>query len=208
MVRPAKRAFGLNFDLIVLDHGLYKELPTDFRLDYANLWLAMINGTEDDIQKYATRLGGLLHCHCMIVGGHAHRLFTSMLTARSWNAVSSDLKTERTTQEMSEIMEKTPQFAAGIVDLLAKIPRPLLLVLKTNDLLRAINMTLNGSELESIQLTLKYASKVVWDAERIKQSSWTGRVLLMARKVHYWFLQRVLSVWATLRRLSPMHLFD
>ncbi len=30
--------------MVLLDHGLYKELPTDFRLDYCRLWKVCIYG--------------------------------------------------------------------------------------------------------------------------------------------------------------------
>ena len=63
--------------LVLLDHGLYKQLPDDFRLDYAGLWRALILADEPEIRR---------HCVAMNAGG-AVQLFTMMLTQRPWEQV-------------------------------------------------------------------------------------------------------------------------
>uniref|UniRef100_A0A914DU58 Protein kinase domain-containing protein n=1 Tax=Acrobeloides nanus TaxID=290746 RepID=A0A914DU58_9BILA len=36
--------------IILLDHGLYKTLEDEFRVDYANLWLALLKPDLNEIQ--------------------------------------------------------------------------------------------------------------------------------------------------------------
>ena len=35
---------GSNFQVVILDHGMYRELSKDFRIAYCNLWKAMVTG--------------------------------------------------------------------------------------------------------------------------------------------------------------------
>lgn len=126
-----------------VDHGLYRTLDNSFRLDYARLWNALIAGDEPGIEHYSYRLftqaervseGGIDH----------HRLFASMLTGRTWDVISKgseELSTARSAKEFKSMQNNATsgRFFVAIVDVLAKLPRELLLLLKTNDLLRAVD---------------------------------------------------------------------
>ena len=59
--------------LVLLDHGLYRDLPADFRLEYAQLWQSLILWEPEAIKMHAQRLGV-----------DEYRMFASMLTARAW----------------------------------------------------------------------------------------------------------------------------
>jgi len=50
---------GLNFDIILYDHGLYRDIPTDLRRSYAKLWLAVIDADESKMRKYAYEVAGI-----------------------------------------------------------------------------------------------------------------------------------------------------
>jgi aarF domain-containing kinase len=63
--------------LVLLDHGLYKELDQTFRLEYAGLWRSLILADEKGIRK---------HCESMNAGDGV-QLFTMMLTQRPWEQV-------------------------------------------------------------------------------------------------------------------------
>lgn len=58
--------------LVLLDHGLYKELSEDLRINYCHLWKAMILRDYSKIKYYSSKLG---------VNNH-HELFAAMLTYR------------------------------------------------------------------------------------------------------------------------------
>lgn len=131
------RIFQYNnpFELIILDHGLYQELDLSFRHDYASIWMALLTRNEDDIKYYSNRLGG----------GDAYRLFSCILTHRSWRTIASgDMKQQwmETPEEVATIMQKATQYMSRVVILLSRLPRQLLLLFKINDLLRHIGRSL------------------------------------------------------------------
>jgi aarF domain-containing kinase len=147
-----------DFELVLLDHGLYKELSDDFRLSYARLWQALINGHEQEIERASMALGG----------GSAYRLFSSILTHRSWDKVRMrSLDQPRTLSEIEAIRAKFPEYFERIAHLLASVPRPHLLLLKTNDLLRCIERTLlaDNSSSRSFLIMARYCAFAVYEDE-------------------------------------------
>lgn len=119
--------------IVLLDHGLYQSLHENIRLDYCNLWMSLINGDNEGLKKYSTRLG---------VAG-MYPLLACVLTGRSWNSLKSGLNAKYSDREDAVVRESAPVFFQEINQILNKIPRPLLLILKTNDLIRGLERSLN-----------------------------------------------------------------
>lgn len=76
-------------------------------------------------------------------------LFAGMLTQRPWEDVTngSDLShlTVPTTKENKEMVQQyAQQYIREIAELLVRVPRELLLLLKTNDCLRSVDNILVG----------------------------------------------------------------
>lgn len=67
-----------NFDVILYDHGLYRDIPTDIRRNYAHLWLAVIDNNEADMRKYAKAVAGITD--------QQFPLFASAITGRDYTA--------------------------------------------------------------------------------------------------------------------------
>lgn len=124
------------YRIVVLDHGLYRELPDVFRLNYAKLWKSLVDGKPDRIKRYAERLGG----------GYAYKLFSVVLTHRSWDSMTSakDWDRPRKSVDVARFRDRASDYLPIVAELLAKVPRPLLLLLKTNDLLRAVDRVLQS----------------------------------------------------------------
>lgn len=145
------------WEIVLLDHGLYKELPNDFRLAYARLWKSVIEGDVEKIKDCCREIGA----------GDAYRLFSSVLTHRTWTSVSvRSISTQTTLHEMQLIKERAPGYLVQVADFLAKIPRPLLLLLKTNDLIRSIERTLTvPGDLRPVQsffITTRYCADAIY----------------------------------------------
>lgn len=155
-----RRMFGFykpKWELILLDHGLYKEISTEFRLSYAKLWKSVIEGDVERIKECCKDIGA----------GDAYRLFSSVLTHRTWSSVSvRSISSQTTLEEMQLIKERAPGYLVQVADFLANIPRPLLLLLKTNDLLRAIerSLTLPGDcrPVQSFFITTRYCADAIY----------------------------------------------
>ncbi|XP_061700892.1 aarF domain-containing protein kinase 1 isoform X3 [Syngnathoides biaculeatus] len=120
-------------EIILLDHGLYQILQTDFRINYCQLWQALIQQDMSGVECYSRKLGA----------GDLYPLFACVLTARSWAAVNSGISSVPVTlSEDVEIRTNAALYLPQINDLLNRVPRQMLLLLKTNDLLRGIETTL------------------------------------------------------------------
>ncbi|XP_057587846.1 aarF domain-containing protein kinase 1 isoform X1 [Hippopotamus amphibius kiboko] len=120
-------------EIVLLDHGLYQVLTEEFRLDYCHLWQSLIWTDMKSVKKYSQRLGA----------GDLYPLFACMLTARSWDSVNRGIgQTPVTATEDSEIRNNAASYLPQISQLLSHVPRQMLLLLKTNDLLRGIEAAL------------------------------------------------------------------
>ncbi|XP_061651529.1 aarF domain-containing protein kinase 1 isoform X3 [Phyllopteryx taeniolatus] len=120
-------------EIILLDHGLYQVLQPDFRINYCQLWQALIHQDMSGVEHYSRKLGA----------GDLYPLFACVLTARSWAAINSGISSVPVTlSEDVEIRTNAAVYLPQINDLLNKVPRQMLLLLKTNDLLRGIETTL------------------------------------------------------------------
>lgn len=143
-----------NFELVLFDHGLYRELSDDFRLNYAHLWLSIINGTQRRVffmywlTSDAGDEKGIKHYSKELGAGDLYRLFTAMLTARVYDSVVStdgsnnNLKKPRSEAETKLMMNTASNYLTDVNTIFGSIPRELLLVLKTNDLARSVENTL------------------------------------------------------------------
>lgn len=156
-IRPAKNPKHAkhNFDLVLLDHGLYRELSEDLRSNYAHLWTALIKADEQDIEKYSYKVGGT----------EIYQIFACMLTGREWDKISqSDLSSARETEEVGRISEGAMTYLVEVADILGKLPRPVLLLLKTNDLLRHVDEKISDESDERLTYVImgSYCSKAVW----------------------------------------------
>ncbi|XP_062350561.1 aarF domain-containing protein kinase 1 isoform X8 [Cinclus cinclus] len=120
--------------IILLDHGLYQVLSESFRMDYCHLWQALIKADMKRVQKYSRRLGA----------GDLYPLFACMLTARSWESVNRGIdQSPVSASEDMEIRSNAAAYLPQITQLLNNVPRQMLLLLKTNDLLRGIESALH-----------------------------------------------------------------
>ncbi|CAL2242982.1 unnamed protein product [Prunus armeniaca] len=132
--------------LILLDHGLYKELDFETRTNYAKLW----KGSESD---------------------------------------------------RSELQMYASQYFSQISELLRRLPRVILLMLKTNDCLRSVsNALLQVPSLETFMIIGRVSSEAVIEAKLSQKrsflswlSAWLDKILLEARlftmQVALWLLQ-------------------
>ncbi|KAL3873505.1 hypothetical protein ACJMK2_036614 [Sinanodonta woodiana] len=121
--------------IVLLDHGLYQTLTDDFRVNYSKLWMSLINADLEGIKTYAMKLNA----------GDLYPLFACMLTARSWKSISAGIdRIEYTASEEQVIKDNAAQYFIEISEILNRVPRQLLLIMKTNDVLRGIEASLQA----------------------------------------------------------------
>jgi aarF domain-containing kinase len=120
-----------NFDIVLYDHGLYRDIPADIRTNYAKLWLAVLDCNIEDMRTYSKQVAG--------IENKDFELFASAITGRDFSVFvdkeSGGVNKPRDTDEKKAIGDALGEgLLPQLVQLLGKVPRVLLLILKTNDL--------------------------------------------------------------------------
>ncbi|EPS43212.1 hypothetical protein H072_2795 [Dactylellina haptotyla CBS 200.50] len=135
-IRPNASRSHPNFDVILYDHGLYRDIPIETRRSYAKLWLAVLDGDESRMRIYASQVAG--------ISKEQFPLFASAITGRDFVALKKSVSSSRSDAEREHIAAAMADgMLSQLVQLLANVPRIILLILKTNDLskLRHYNMS-------------------------------------------------------------------
>jgi aarF domain-containing kinase len=131
---PSRRR-GPNFDIILYDHGLYRDIPQSLRRSYAKMWLAVIDGDMERMRKYVTEVAG--------VGEDKFPLFASAITGRDFSVVSSSITKPKDASEQKTMSGALQEgLLVDLVQMLGQVPRIILLILKTNDLTRSLDENL------------------------------------------------------------------
>jgi aarF domain-containing kinase len=158
---PSRR-YPYNFDVVLYDHGLYRMIDEKLRRDYAKLWLAVIDADETRMRKYAFEVAGITDVQ--------FPLFASAITGRDYRVVAKGVASNpRNKAEKDDINDA---FGDGLlqqlVELLGKVPRVILLILKTNDLTRSLDEGLETSQgpMRTFMILAKYASRTVWEEQK------------------------------------------
>ncbi|XP_011045017.1 PREDICTED: putative ABC1 protein At2g40090 isoform X1 [Populus euphratica] len=165
--------------LVLLDHGLYKELDFTTRFNYAALWKALIFSDANAIKENSVKLGA---------GEDLYALFAAILTMKPWNRIidpSVDhLVIKGDDRERSERQMYASQFFPQISELLRRLPRVILLMLKTNDCLRSVNSCLlQGSSVETFFIIGKVSSEAVVEAKKLQRKSLLGRLDVLLEEI-------------------------
>ena len=158
------RRYPYNFDVVLYDHGLYRMPDDKLRKDYAKLWLAVIDGDELKMRRYAYEVAG--------IGDKLFPLFASAITGRDYRVLTRKqlTTTTRGVTEKDNINEVFGEdLLQQLVQLLGNVPRIILLILKTNDLTRSLDESLGSTQpMRPMLILAKYASWTVWQDEKDK----------------------------------------
>jgi aarF domain-containing kinase len=158
---PARRS--ANFDIILYDHGLYRDIPLSLRRSYAKMWLAIIDGDVPKMKKYVHEVAG--------VGEDKFPLFASAITGRDFSVVSSSILQPRSQDEKKTMSGALQEgMLADLVQLLGQVPRVILLILKTNDLTRSLDESLHTRHgpARSFLILARYCMRTVF-YERVEE---------------------------------------
>ncbi|CCH42692.1 hypothetical protein BN7_2236 [Wickerhamomyces ciferrii] len=152
-----------NFEIILYDHGLYRDVSTQMRRDYAHFWLALLDKDHEKMKKYAAKFAG--------INEEQFPLFAAAITGRDINtALNYDITKIRSPQEIDNMKSALSggEMLTELMKILSKIPRVVLLILKTNDLTRHLDETLQnplGPERTFLILS-QYCAKTTYNEER------------------------------------------
>ncbi|GAA5998893.1 hypothetical protein JCM5350_003662 [Sporobolomyces pararoseus] len=158
LIRPAspKSRSPFNFEVVLLDHGLYFDLPPDLRVNYARFWLSLMASPTPSVEaarrKYAKLVANIDDAH--------YPLFQAAITGRAaldGAAVSApegksvekrgsmlDLGENNLEEKkkMRNAMVMQEGLMEALFEILRNVPRRMLMLFKVNDLNRALDVSL------------------------------------------------------------------
>lgn len=127
--------------IILLDHGLYKYLTDDLKVNYSYLWKGLITQDEEMIKTAIKNIG---------IDGIYYRLFAGMVTAQDWDRImdpnqhqlSDRLEVSMDKEQLEVTRAKTQIWMKQIIHCLQTMDQDLLLIFKVNDYLRTLDFRL------------------------------------------------------------------
>lgn len=201
--------YGANFDVILYDHGLYRDIPMDLRRSYAKMWLAVIDGDMDRMKKYVYEVAG--------VGEDKFPLFASAITGRDFTVVSSSITADKSEDEKKSMGDALQEgLLADLVQMLGQVPRIILLILKTNDLTRSLdeNLQTRSGPLRSFLILARYCMRTVFyerleEIGRLGSPFWPPNALrLLAAYLGFWRVEvklEAFELWIAVKRALGMN---
>merc|ERR1711957_694064 len=150
--------------IVLVDHGLYKQLDEDFQHAYARLWSGIVMADVKGIKSACKQLGVT----------EMYPLLSSMLTSRPFDEVMERSQTGSLDAtptgggDKAVIRGYAQRYLKEIITMLDIVPRQMLLIFKMNDCLRHVDTAL-GSPVNNLVVAGKYASKRVYESDKRKQ---------------------------------------
>ncbi|KAG8963093.1 hypothetical protein FRC03_003458 [Tulasnella sp. 419] len=185
LIRPAPPSSRsrYNFEIALLDHGLYFDIDDELRINYAHLWLSLIASpsakTNADRRKYAQLVGN--------ISPEMYPVFESAITGRAnlkaledapdttslgFKRAGSLIDTLQQSEEELEAIRRALVQKDGLLPmlfaLLRRMPRRVLMILKLNDLTRNLDNSLATTHPRSriFLIIARYCALAVWLDER------------------------------------------
>lgn len=136
------------WQLVVLDHGMYRRLTPHFRAAYCRLWKALVM-RDDDLGRTATRELGLEAVH--------YDALSLALTYRP-AASSAGLGKRMSGADVARIKAEYGSVTAGDINrFMQRLPRDMLFVMRSSNMIRALNMDLGGTSRQRFQIMAESA---------------------------------------------------
>lgn len=149
-----------------------------------------------------------MRTHCLNLGvkRELYPLFACMLTGRAWESVMAGVQRKHHTAGEKEVLQSTTSLVLPhISEILEHVDRQMLLVLKTNDLIRSIETSLGTLDrMTSFLVMSKCCIRSVADQDALGASTRLQKWMAVMSKT--WALMRlnVYYMWLGLRSFSLM----
>jgi aarF domain-containing kinase len=201
-----KRRGAKNFEIVMYDHGLYRDIPEHLQRSYAKMWLAVIDGDIDAMKQHARDVAGITE--------EQFPLFASAITGRDFTVVTSSITKSRSEEEKKTMGDALQEgLLSDLVTMLGQVPPIILLILKTNDLTRSLDESLHTRQgpMRTFLILAHYCARTVLreHVDEIKQSP--GNLLSPRNAVRFvaaWmgylrveFKLEAFELWLSIKRI-------
>lgn len=186
------------FSLILLDHGICRQLDEAFRLNYCELWKALIVLDSNKIQHLSEQFGVEKYARYLPVILTGRTIDSKLALGRGMSAEEkSNLKEELRSLKMEDISS-----------FMESLPPDFLRILRTDGLLRSINSKLGASQWVRLLAYAKFALQGLTPKVN-SESDFSVKVILSRLKanVSYLHLRLALEVLELLYRLTEAQKF-
>ncbi|OQR98991.1 glycoside hydrolase [Achlya hypogyna] len=185
-VRPHPTRRG-DAQVILLDHGLYRQLDEEFRVAFCELWKGLLLrdaalvdacGHKFGIPQYAKFLPLIFTYR----GMHSNNKLAGQISAEDRAAIVKDL----------QALER-----GNVTEFLETLPRDMLFVLRSTNLTRSLNKELGGTSRQRFHIFGKYAMKGL-----VQDSSNRDAVTPMTWTESFWFQYEYANLKLRLRLID------
>eukprot|EP01032_Pedospumella_encystans_P008064 gene8064-9611_t len=191
LVRPNPRN-PAKPQIVLLDHGLYRQLDDQFRKDYCRLWQGIVFADKDQIEHFCKQMNA----------GPAYPLLASMITQRSWDDIVSEdidrLRTKGRASDSTILKAYIEKYMVQIMQLLGVVPSDLLLLFKTSDCLRHLDLLLE-SDLNTSAVAASVVAEVLLKEDinssykTLNESYYNSLALYLIAYTNYYGIQTRLT---------------
>ncbi|RXK39195.1 Atypical/ABC1/ABC1-B protein kinase [Tremella mesenterica] len=179
LVRPkAKNSSSpFNFDVVLLDHGQYFDIPDELRVNYARFWLSLLKRSSEETskerRKYARLVGNIDdEMYPVLESAITGRLNLSDPTTPDPSSRPSSLLDERSMDDkeiakLRNAMMEREGLIMEIFELLRTVPRRLLMILKLSDLQRSLDQSLSTTHGQSriFLIIAQYCAQAIYQSD-------------------------------------------
>ncbi|KAK9069409.1 hypothetical protein SSX86_011312 [Deinandra increscens subsp. villosa] len=135
------------FCLVLLDHGIYRSLDEEFRINYCQLWKALVLSDSHNIEQVAQHFG---------IGKYAKYL-SLIFTGRLINSRAA-FGDRMSVEEKTNLKQEVKSLSIGdISEFMESLPSEFLTVLRTDALVRSLTSKLGSSQRERLIVYANYA---------------------------------------------------
>ncbi|GAA5873483.1 hypothetical protein JCM8547_005443 [Rhodosporidiobolus lusitaniae] len=156
LIRPAQPGSRSpqNFEVVLLDHGLYFDLPSDLRVNYARFWLSLMASPSPSVErarrKYAKLVANIDDAHYPLfqaaITGRAALEGATLSGEQPGKGRGSLIELGENTKEEKKRMRNAMVAQEGLMEqlfeILRNVPRRVVMLFKVNDLNRALDVSL------------------------------------------------------------------
>ncbi|KAI9183997.1 hypothetical protein H9P43_003050 [Blastocladiella emersonii ATCC 22665] len=198
--------------LVLLDHGLYRTLDpaTAFRQTYCDLWVGILTGDDDLLQSVGQRLGpGAAKYWSLFPLMFAGFVRSNSPDAKNQMVLGDSITPEHRTTIRASMRDEHQLTLEAAMDFLEGLPRDMLLVMRTINLVSGVHRAIGGANLPKFRQHAWYAVMgrhrpmrgwVAWLLEALEilapmaRDTEAGSVVVSSHGVTAW-VREWLTVW-------------